>query len=569
MNLILNFRDGSSYTIERSIVISRDIIATATSTVSKGRSVTQSSTLYPYAVYNGTYKSNGLVELDIGKISFDVSEEAEEFGWSYNTPVLLYVIPTTNIGTLFDDIEAEGGAIDVDYGVYPEITRTHKSNTVFIANVDGIDVSYRDNPTTLNGTDYYWMTSNELQTSSSLNYTPNHSRADLIPGHTYQINAEYLENNKYERSENIGELQMLKCDTTTTISGNNVVNAGENLTLTIIVQENKNNTSLSRGYLTVYDGNNIVQSNHLITGNGTQITFNSAIPGTHDIYAIYTDSGVEYNSSSSNHLQVLVNQNKEDVNISVNEILSNSSNKANTIHTTSSGTLAVGIPFGESVSISGTVTDANDTPLENITVILQDYDNVNKMATSTDSEGMFTCEYEFSSQSANHQNIRIISNETTEYNPESVPIIITNDYLPNFTVFDIFITPVNGTRTYFVAPFEKSIYDFQQEEVYISQLLQEYSKYNYLGIIEINGIISQDYEKIYSQPLGLDNGIYNFYGYIDPQYVLDSEQHFMFLATVEITNSLIIDSNILYDDDANEALAEPDYQNIAMELANR
>ena len=94
----------------------------------------------------------------------------------------------------------------------------------------------------------------------------------LTPGQTYAINAEYLQNDNFLYETGVGELEILKLPTTTTISGNNSIDYGQNVTLTIIVKD-QNNQNITQGYITVYDGNEIIQSNFIITGQTSTISF--------------------------------------------------------------------------------------------------------------------------------------------------------------------------------------------------------------------------------------------------------------------------------------------------------
>ena len=126
--------------------------------------------------------------------------------------------------------------------------------------------------------------SNGKSSTSTLVYEQGKSRSDLVPGHTYDINAEYVENNHYKYANGVGELRMLKCNTTITISGNQNITLGEQVTLTVTVLENQNHTLLSRGSVNIYDNNNVIQSNYTITGQNTQITFTPTQAGEHDVY---------------------------------------------------------------------------------------------------------------------------------------------------------------------------------------------------------------------------------------------------------------------------------------------
>lgn len=281
LNLILNFKDGSSYTIERSIVISRDIIARATTTVSNGRGET-----------------------------------------------------------------------------------------------------------------------------SSLIYSQGKSRSDLIPGHNYQINGMYQENDHYKYGEGIGTLEMLKCSTTTTLSGNSQITYGENIQLNITVKENINNSSISRGTLKLYDGNDLVQTT-TITNQNTSISYTPLTTGIRDLYVIYEDSGVEYNTSTSNHLSLTVAKIQTHISLKNTDMAENG---------------IIGY-INDSFTISFSLLDENENELENQSVTLYDYNGsvLDTISTSSSSE----CTYSLSDEFANYQTIHLEYEGTNEYDSCILEIPIT------------------------------------------------------------------------------------------------------------------------------------------------
>lgn len=281
LNLILNFKDGSTYTIERSIVVTKDIIARATTTVSNGRGET-----------------------------------------------------------------------------------------------------------------------------SSLIYSQGKSRSDLIPGHNYQINGMYQENDHYKYGEGIGTLEMLKCSTTTTLSGNSQITYGENISLNITVKENINNSSISRGTLKLYDGNELVQTT-TITNQNTSISYTPSTTGIHDLYIIYEDSGVEYNTSTSNHLSLTVAKIQTHISLKNTDMAENG---------------IVGY-IGDSFTIPFSLLDENENELENESVTLYDYNGsvLDTISTSSSSE----CTYSLSDEFANYQTIHLEYEGTNEYDSCILEIPIT------------------------------------------------------------------------------------------------------------------------------------------------
>ena len=240
--------------------------------------------------------------------------------------------------------------------------------------------------------------------TSSLIYEQGKSRSDLVPGNTYSINAEYQQNNHYENAEGIGELIMLKCSTTTTISGEKSITLGNNIILTITVTENKNNTMLSQGTVTIYDGNDIIQNNYKLTGLYTMITFTPTRVGTHDIYAIFTDSGVEYNSSTSNHMAVEVR-------------------KKESYFTSDYNTIDMYV--GDTITINGKLQSDISTPLSEQNVSLVDYDGVTIATTITSSNGSFSFDYTPINWNVHLQNISLVYNGNNEQDTAKKDIQVT------------------------------------------------------------------------------------------------------------------------------------------------
>lgn len=212
----------------------------------------------------------------------------------------------------------------------------------------------------------------------------------LTPGQTYAINAEYLQNDNYLRETGVGELEILKLPTTTTITGNNNITYGENVTITIQVKDEQNNI-LTEGLVTIYDGNEIIQSNYTITGQSTSITFVPSTVGEHDVYAIYTDSNGVYNSSNSNHISITVN-------------------KLSSSITTNSNSISA--YYDDTVTITGSLVCSGGT-VSNQTIKLLDYDGTTvKQTVTTGNDGSFTLTYDCNSWNV-HQNNLTISYEGT------------------------------------------------------------------------------------------------------------------------------------------------------------
>lgn len=243
--------------------------------------------------------------------------------------------------------------------------------------------------------------SNGKSSTSTLNYSQGYSRSNLIPGNTYQINGAYQENNNYSYAEGIGTLEMLKCNTTTILSGNSQIPVGESLTITAIVKENDGNTSLSRGSLKLYDGNSLVQTIP-VTNTTTSISYTSNVVGTHDLYVIYEDSGVEYNTSTSNHLNVIVT--KLGMSFDIQEITNTDDGVIN------DEGMIVG-EIEEIIEIEGYLTYANDNGLHGsvggLSFNLYDYNGSLLDTIDTDTDGSFVFEYEIPSGLANEQVITL------------------------------------------------------------------------------------------------------------------------------------------------------------------
>lgn len=243
--------------------------------------------------------------------------------------------------------------------------------------------------------------SNGKSSTSTLNYSQGYSRSNLIPGNTYQINGAYQENDHYSYAEGIGTLEMLKCNTTTTLSGNSQIPVGESLTITAIVKENDGNTSLSRGSLKLYDGNSLVQTIP-VTNTTTSISYTSNVAGTHDLYVIYEDSGIEYNTSTSNHLNVTVT--KLEMSFNIQEITNTNDGVTN-----DEGTIVGKI--AEVIEIHGNLTYANDNGLHGsigaLPFNVYDYNGSFIGTINTDTDGSFLYRYEIPSELANEQAITL------------------------------------------------------------------------------------------------------------------------------------------------------------------
>lgn len=394
--------------------------------------------------------------------------------------------------------------------------------------------------------------SNGKSSTSTLNYSQGYSRSNLIPGNTYQINGAYQENNHYNYAEGIGTLEMLKCPTTITLSANSSVNIGENLTININVVEGINNTSISRGYVTIYDGNQIIQSNHVITGSNTQITFNSNVPGTHDIYAVFTDSGVEYNSSNSNHLSIVVT--KISTKVVVDEICSTEGEYSvyqnnETSFSSYVDNVRMNIPQDISFTITGRIVDSNNNALSDTELEFINYDNSSLHYDTTDSEGKFELIYA-SDLSANQQNVTIAYHGTNQYDSSSSSLFVNNYYLPQFANFNKYYSP-NDNITYLV-PITNST-DVQ----YLPQMMRIISQYDYVGLICNMSSSYIETEKYYHEfANALEDNYFYFIGYVDPSLVDNDNDIYMYIGTVAINSNQLQDINFYYNEDAEEKFGE-------------
>ena len=224
----------------------------------------------------------------------------------------------------------------------------------------------------------------------------------LVPGHTYAVNAKYQQNDNYLQGVGVGELEILKIPTTTTITGSNSISYGDSVTLTVVVKENRNNSNLSRGTITVYDGNQVIQSNYAVTGQSTSISFIPQTTGTHDIYAVYNDTGVEYNNSTSNHVNITVN--KLNSTITVNNSLT--------------------MYFGDTATISGTLKQGNNN-LSGQSVSLIDYDDTVLQTVTTAQDGTFSFNYSPQNWNIHNHNLKIQYNGTNTINSSTKTIPVT------------------------------------------------------------------------------------------------------------------------------------------------
>lgn len=297
--------------------------------------------------------------------------------------------------------------------------------------------------------------SNGKSSTSVLTYSQGYSRSNLIPGNTYQINGAYQENNHYSYAEGIGTLEMLKCNTTTTLSGNSQIPVGESLTITAIVKENDGNTSLSRGSLKLYDGNSLVQTIP-VTNTTTSISYTSNVAGTHDLYVIYEDSGIEYNTSTSNHLNVTVT--KLGMIFDIQEITNTNDGVTN-----DEGTIVGKIE--ETIEISGYLTYANDNGLHGsvgeLSFNLYDYNGslIDTIITGTD--GYFVCEYEIPSELANEQVITLNyeGNNILQSALLEIPIIVN----PSIIQISDFVYEIDGV-TYDSNSEERPVIRWNEED---------------------------------------------------------------------------------------------------------
>lgn len=391
--------------------------------------------LNPYTVYWGhlDFSSNSFV-FDDFNLSFEAEVDLEGDGnYSDMDNILFYVYPTSEFEDLLSSIVDTGGFIDpVELGTVAELNYdgevsfyTYGTNSVIVAYYEGMGGEYAPNTvvTMPNGKSYTWSmysaqnspsqviatatstVSNGRSSTSALVFESGMSRGDLVPGNTYQINCVYHENDRYAMSEAVGTLEMLKCNTTTTITGNTNIYVNQNVTLTITVTENLNDTSISRGFVTVYDGNQIVQSNYAVTGNSTMINFSSSVAGTHDIYAVFTDSGVEYNSSTSNHLSVVVSKVNSGIVVSTGSV---------------TGTV------GSTVSIAGRLLVGN-TGVNNCNLSLTDYNGSLVETVTTSNGGNFSFNYVIPSILANNRSLTITYEGNNLVNGSTISVPVSVD----------------------------------------------------------------------------------------------------------------------------------------------
>ncbi|MBO7210081.1 MAG: Ig-like domain repeat protein [Methanobrevibacter sp.] len=256
---------------------------------------------------------------------------------------------------------------------------------------------------------------NGRATTSSLVYESGKNRSSLVPGNDYTVTGVYQQNDKYKEKLGTATLRMLKCPTTLSISGNTEVNYGDSITLTITVLENKNHTLLSRGTVSVYDGNECIQSNYAITGNSTTITFVPPTAGTHDVYAIYHDSGVEYNSSNSNHLEITVSKLNSNITNNTDSILLN---------------------LGDSYTFTGTLSDSKGT-LSSQNIHLVDYDNSTILQTATtNNNGEYSITYTPQNRNVSGNNVYLKYNGDDNHNGTSKSVGVTIRHETNLSVAD-------------------------------------------------------------------------------------------------------------------------------------
>ena len=363
------------------------------------------SSLITNTVYKGhANTSNNSYEFDDLNISFQPDFSlVDDMGYTDEDEFLFYVYPSDTFSDLENDLEEtiiNMGAPYIDeYNTLVLETDMdgnllsfqYENCCILVCYITGMVVpEYNNTETYVNGNPYVWTlyenltpsnpiiatatatVSNGRAVTNNIIYSEGKSRNDLIPGHSYTINAVYTENGKYNSSNGSGILEMLKCPTVTTITGTSQITVGETVTLTIKVMETQNNTFLRRGNIRVYDGENIIQNNYTITGENTNITFTPNTTGVHRISAVFTDSGVEYNSSNSNLLNINVNKKTSDI------ILTNES-----INTT----------LGTSIEISGVLYYDNN-PISDSNISLLHYNGTVIETTTTDGNGYFSFDYQ-------------------------------------------------------------------------------------------------------------------------------------------------------------------------------
>lgn len=152
--------------------------------------------------------------------------------------------------------------------------------------------------------------------TTQLNYTEGHNRNSLVPGHSYTIRANYEENEEYKSAGGVGVLEMLRCHTTPTLTTNkSTVSIGSSITFTFEVRENINQTRLTSGTWSLYEGGVLLQSNIAVTGASTSFDYVPESLGVHEYHAVYYSGSNEYNDSTSNKVQVSVEVIQTHINI--------------------------------------------------------------------------------------------------------------------------------------------------------------------------------------------------------------------------------------------------------------
>ena len=219
-------------------------------------------------------------------------------------------------------------------------------------------------------------------TTSNLVYEDGHSYNDFIPGQTYTITAEYDENDHYEGKVDVGELEILKRTTTTTLSTTTpTIEYNRNCVVNISVKD-RNNNPVTTGSFTIYHSNGVIQSNCQITGESTSVNITSQIKsladassgndsvllGTYQLYVVYTDTNNVYDNSRSNNINITVNK------------------RATQINNVTPSTNPVMVDYGGSFSVSGYVSEVTGgAHVNNGNVILSDengmYSTLNLMVT--------------------------------------------------------------------------------------------------------------------------------------------------------------------------------------------
>ena len=417
--LRLMFSDDTEEFLSKSIVLERNIIATASSNVNGGRSCSVSMDLEDCGVYDGTINlENNTITMDCNNHKFWLDPDdcnLNDYNNSYNYLPLI-AMPYDVCSQFEEDYiihyDENNANIDSTSGLEYLITDNDdeliKFNVgeyvLYLCYTNEESLTFDETLVNMNGTDYPFIKVDEAPSlTNSLTYQNNHTRQDLIPGYTYQINGVYSGTEHYNRCEGIGQLQMLKCPTTTTISTNNTnITLGDVVTLSVSVTERQYNTSLGDGFVNIYDNNTLVSSNNRITGNITQITLTPTLVGVHNITATYTSYNIRYNNSNSNSLTVVVNK------------------KPSSISTQS------GLSFylADGGTITGTLTSGSNT-LSDHNLKLVDYANVTVQTTFTDSNGQFTFTYNPSDRNNDGRNLTILFEGTNEYETCSATIPVT------------------------------------------------------------------------------------------------------------------------------------------------